>query len=290
MRGRLSPRGYTIVEVMVFLAVSGFMFLIAIAFISGKQAKSEFIQGMNDANTQIQQVINDVSNGFYPNNNNFSCNAGSTGAPTASPIIAQQGTNLSCVFLGKIIQFQPADSSGTVNNSNYSIYSVAGRQYAPNSAPSPPASFNDAWPTIFTTPVDLTVNKTFEWGASVTGVYDNGVRIGAIGFFGSFGQQPGGNLQSGSQVTQVLAIPNVAYGVAESTGLNSLVSSFNASAEGAAMDTKLQSQPNPNITICFDSGNGQYGSIIIGGSITGSNSQNLSTSLQIGDKPSQVGC
>ena len=65
--------GYTIVEVMIFLAVSSLMFLIAVGFISGKQNNVEFTLSVNTLKSDIQQVFNNVSSGYYASRNNFSC-------------------------------------------------------------------------------------------------------------------------------------------------------------------------------------------------------------------------
>jgi type II secretory pathway pseudopilin PulG len=243
MRGGLSSRGYTIVEVMVFLSISGVMFLMAITFISGKQAKSEFRQSMNELNTQIQQVIGDVSNGFYPSNNDFSCSSAATGNPMPGALTNQQGTNLGCVFMGKVVQFDVADASGTPDPTAYNIYSVAGRQYAPNTVNTPPAKFSQAEPILVTSPKDLTASNSVQWGSQVTAMYDGtpAIAIGAIGFFGSFGQQPGGNVQSGSQTTIAVPIPGSGLGQQKSA----LVNLIATPSEASLLDSKLAAEPNP---------------------------------------------
>src|ERR1044071_4210461 len=90
MRGGEQKQGYTIVEVMVFLAISGFMFLIAAGFVAGRQSTAEFKQGMNSINDQMRQVINDVGNGFYPSNSDFTCNAVLPGQPPFTVTAVQQ--------------------------------------------------------------------------------------------------------------------------------------------------------------------------------------------------------
>lgn len=63
MNGGYQSRGYTIVEVLIFMAVSGLMFVMAVVFVSGKQANAEFRQGLYVVNSDIRSVINDVANG-----------------------------------------------------------------------------------------------------------------------------------------------------------------------------------------------------------------------------------
>ena len=67
------PLGFTLVETMIFLAVSGALLLTAMAFITSTQSGAQFNQGANDALQQINGVIGNVTDGYYPNTKNFSC-------------------------------------------------------------------------------------------------------------------------------------------------------------------------------------------------------------------------
>ncbi len=55
--------GYTIIEVLMFLAISGLIFVTTMVAIRGQAAHSEFIAGTNDINTKLQQWINEVVTG-----------------------------------------------------------------------------------------------------------------------------------------------------------------------------------------------------------------------------------
>ncbi len=271
MRGGSNSRGYTIVETMIFLAVSGVMFLIAVGFVSGKQGKTEFRESMDDINTQVQQVINDVSNGFYPSGENFVCTANSTGFPTISAGINKQGTNKNCTFIGKVIQFGVNGTGG----SGFNIYSVAGRQYAP----SPPAASKDILPVNFAEAkptviynagpplIDVTDIRQIRWSSQVTKVTNAGIATAGIGFFTSFGSyDTGGSLKSGSQSVVTVTIPG-SLNNSEPT----MVPIINAGVTDANVKT------SPDITVCFDSGHSQFGTLSIGGS----NGQRLTSRVQI---------
>ncbi|HET7060452.1 MAG TPA: prepilin-type N-terminal cleavage/methylation domain-containing protein [Candidatus Saccharimonadales bacterium] len=118
------PLGYTIVEVMIVLAVSGMMFLIAANFINGKQERAAFTQGSNDTVSKLQGVVEDITDGHYSDvpiqcvvpadNSRLELN------PSANDV---QGQNPDCVFLGKIMRFYAPDAGG--NKTNYSLYSIA---------------------------------------------------------------------------------------------------------------------------------------------------------------------
>lgn len=104
MNGGKNRKGYTIVEVMIVLAVSGIIFLIAVNFVNGKQAKTAFATGSNALSAQFQDVATQVQNGQF-SDVNFGCT--STVAPVQfnSNVSQGQGTNSGCVFVGKIIHF-----------------------------------------------------------------------------------------------------------------------------------------------------------------------------------------
>lgn len=107
--------GFTIVETMIVLAVTGVLFVSVMAVMSGKQSKTQFNQAMNSLKTQVEQVIGEVQSGYFPDTGGFSCIGGNlTGGSSA------QGTNVDCVFLGKVIQFNKDDDF------NYVVYPVSG--------------------------------------------------------------------------------------------------------------------------------------------------------------------
>ncbi len=115
------PLGYTIVEIMIVLAVSGFMFVIAANFINGKQEKAAFAQGSNDTASKLQNVVEDITDGHYSDVPLQCTSSGGTLSASTSGI-GSQGENSDCVFLGKIVRFY-SPSGGPKDH--YSVYSVA---------------------------------------------------------------------------------------------------------------------------------------------------------------------
>lgn len=270
--------GYTIIEVLIFLAVSGLMFLSAILFISGKQANAEYQQGMNDLNSQINTTINDVANGYYPSSQDFTCTVADEAAPPAFthlPAGTQEtGTNAGCTFLGKVMQFGVNGTNGV----GYNIYSVAGRRYATGSTDSPPLDFSHAQPTAADNGgnVNLTVKKNLLWGLQLTGMYKvtyttptkaSYAPIGAIGFFGDFGNVSGGVLQSGAQSVVVTDVPNSALDDTETATI----------AHIKLITTSYTSEMG--VLLCLQDGKGHKGSITIGSQ----NGDQLQTDLKMGN-------
>jgi hypothetical protein len=266
--------GYTIIEVMIFLAVSGFMFVLAAAFVNGKQANAEFKQGMASTASNIQSAINTVANGFYPQDNQLDCTAGATGIPTfpTGGATEGQGSNGGCVFLGKVIQIDFMNTAK--NDAGYNIYTIAARQYKPGANPDNELSTSlaDASPTVVASLVD---SNSLEWGLQFTGMYkyasDDTAHTGAhasvdsIGFLGGLGSYSAGSndqLQSGSQsVTMVVfraALPDqTVFDVSQTADRDRI--------NNGIKQSNVVNQPN--VVICFAGGRGQHGSITIGGGI-----------------------
>ncbi len=116
MKSGQKSRGYTIVEVLIVMAVTALMLVSALALVSGSQNKTEFTQAANDINQQINDVINEVASGYYGNANTQGCRA--TGSGPNFSGTANSGENNECIFVGKIMQFTNSD---IVN-----VYSIAG--------------------------------------------------------------------------------------------------------------------------------------------------------------------
>jgi type II secretory pathway pseudopilin PulG len=206
--------GYTIIEVMMFLAISGVMFLIAGSFINGQQQATQFSQSLNDFESKVQDVVNNVATGTFPDAGTFTCNVNaSSGTLSFTTGTQTQGTNQSCVFIGKALQLYPQNNPDGLN-----IFTVAGRRT--DSAGAEVQRLDDAIPTPVavassitnTAGIELTDKETLRWGAKVTRVVTASSHqdVSAIGFisdFGHYGSTGTSSLLSGAQsVTLVLPL------------------------------------------------------------------------------------
>lgn len=116
-------RGYTMVEIMIVLAISALMILIATTFLAGRQGHTQFSQSMRDLQSKVQSWLDDVPNGFA-----FGSNGTAYCAILGSSVrIYNSGRPANatpdCIFLGKAIQF----NDGPDNNQVYA-YSVFGQR------------------------------------------------------------------------------------------------------------------------------------------------------------------
>jgi prepilin-type N-terminal cleavage/methylation domain-containing protein len=199
------PRGYTIIEVMIVLAVSGVMFVLAASFINGKQERTAFTEGVNDTASRLQDVIEQVGDGEYSDIKlNCQFNGSQTTFPTTLPS-QNQGANSPCVFLGKLWYF-PTLPAPTSETSAYQVLSIAGGR-AVDTAGSPPTEITDltnAHPAVITT---LNSAQTINQQLTVRRIYVNGAvkSIKAFGFLQSQGSLDSvtGALQSGAQTVSL---------------------------------------------------------------------------------------
>lgn len=179
--------GYTLIEVMIFLAVSGAIFASAVVLISGQQGRTQFQQSMRDLNSQIQNSISDVKTGFYVSGGNAVCSVDpNTFAITVSnPGASEQGSNEECIYLGKTFQtIENQDTLYTYNVVGSRIYKTS----ASSNATATAERFQDTNPQpIFPTdtgPVDLTEEYKLSGGA-------NFVESSLVGFYQSLEEEVG---------------------------------------------------------------------------------------------------
>ena len=102
-RVHISGAGYTILEVLIVMAVTGVIFMATILTFGGRQATTEFTQGVRDYESKIQNVANDVYSGFYPNGYQCTANPGTAPHIDAAPVPGRSGANIGCISLGKVI-------------------------------------------------------------------------------------------------------------------------------------------------------------------------------------------
>ena len=101
---RQLSHGFTMVEVLIVLAVTSSLLIVAMVIISGRLQRTEFAVGSRQIRQDIEKVFNEASSGFSGSRANFGCSGSTSGsAPVISSSAKSQGRNSSCVFLGKVI-------------------------------------------------------------------------------------------------------------------------------------------------------------------------------------------
>lgn len=259
------PRGFTVIEVLVVLAVTGGLFIGAALLIAGRQQQTEFNQAIRQVQSQIQQIINNVQTGHYPSTNSFQCTATASGPSFTAGTGTQQGANSGCIFLGEAMQFKVA---GT-RPEQFSVFSLAGLQ---KSGANEVTSLAQAMPKAIP---GITTSQELQGGLSTVDMWyvSGGVKrsIGVVAFVNSLAQFSGGSIVSGTQQVNVVPV--------DDNQANSALDKTNEQA-ASAIDASLATSPvNPasGVFLCFESGGTRQSGLIT----IGTNARQLSVTLDI---------
>lgn len=108
--------GFTIVEVTLFLAISGLLFLIALLGTGSTIRSVRFTDSGRSLEAYVQKQYDDIVNGVNERDNTISCVSG-----TISTITTQNVGSSNCLLLGKLLVF-------TANDYNVTTYNVIGTE------------------------------------------------------------------------------------------------------------------------------------------------------------------
>ncbi|GEM_PF-1716274 len=192
-KNRLGSVGFTIIETLIVLAITGVMFVSIAGLVSGRQSKAQFTQGINSIRDEIEQVINDVQSGYYPRIS-----------------LESAGRAKEFMTIGKAIQFGIGSDP-----ERYAVYSLITERDA--------KEIGESGKTVQVVSDATQINPlkyglTTKWMRVV-----GGADIGAVGFVTYFTEN-NRNLLYGSQTTQIVPIRPLSLS-AETIG-PSLVSSY----------------------------------------------------------------
>ncbi len=277
--------GFTVVEVMIVLAVTSALLVSGMLLVSGQQARTEFNQSTHDIEQQIDDVINNVATGYYANIGSFSCSVVGTNQPSIGPGPNKEGTNTGCIFIGRAIQFDPDSKL-----SQFNIYNLVGRQYSPINPTLQTSSLSDAKPIAiakndYTSPPitideDATENKSLGFGLQVVKMkyvdMTNTTNItGVMAFITDFPNQTSSTFSTSSQsrIASLYIVDTTSFTPPQNT------KDYAVNAIDGKPDTPPITNyfiPAKKVSICFNGGTDKYGIITIG-----ANSQQLNTDLRI---------
>jgi type II secretory pathway pseudopilin PulG len=125
-------QGFTIVETLIVLAVTGSLFVSAALLINGKQNKSDFLVGSRAISQQLQEIINQTQTGYYPHNGSFTCDSSLAYAPNVKITTGGSiglGENDECIFAGTTVVF----NSAAAQNTSFKSYALAAARTYDNS-------------------------------------------------------------------------------------------------------------------------------------------------------------
>lgn len=248
---RRQSAGYTILEVMIVMAVTAAMLVAVGGAFSGRQGRTEMIQAVRDFESRIQTTVSDVASGNFPNG--FDCQANSSGAAVtiATSSNNKPGANTGCIFLGKVMIMHKDTSD---------IFTVVGRQFLTTVGSADVKTLVEAQPQAVAKDggPDVTYTYSHRLGLEVTKILkisDNSQQRG-VGFMSELGSSAStNNPTTGSRSVLLYGMS----GVAGASNTDSVLTS------AGVINSSSTLIPAPEgIKICLSSSNGQKAEIIVG--------------------------
>lgn len=257
--------GFTIVETLITLAVSSALFVTIMTAFSGRQGRVEFAQGVRDIESHLQDVANDVSNGYYPSGSNRQCSVLNGSLDFSAVTASTQGTSNACVFAGKAIFFNKNTTPGKVVS-----YSLAGDKLA--------SSLATLKQAIIINAAGSEVSEEYTIPANITLINGSGTPISAlIGLFFDLGSVSAGSKGATSVSPYIITISSSDLAGVKAGLANAFAAPPNATAAAVG---------SSGVKLCFNGANNQKAIITIQKGIDG-----LNTSVLIDQKiDATTGC
>lgn len=252
---RISANGFTIVETLVVLAVSGVLFASTAVMVSGQQTKARFKSSMTDIVSQIELLINETATGSYPSSGNFTCASLPGDVINLTGANTEQGQNNDCVFMGRAMIFG-------LDGSDYEKYVVHTLSATRTQAGAPRITMRGVEALYKNPALDWSETRRLEYGTQIQSVRDGGGTLlsgFAIVTDPSQATPFEGVIKSGATTMQVVGIPGPT------------VSTVKNGAENIKARFSLPGSPPASvIKLCFKGGMNQSGLVTIGGNMNAS--------------------
>lgn len=246
---KLHSQGFTIIEVMLFLAVSGLMLIVAFTGVRGRNASAQFTDSMRSLQSFIQKTQTDLYNGVNLRSDGQNCTIDASGNFSISGSTNRGKSN--CIMLGRLLEFTP-------NSSSVSVHSVVGRYLSYDDLSKVSGGDLDyiiaSNPHIYSAP-NLDSNYDIRWGTKFIKT-NKPNQAGAI----SFVSKTLAFLRSPAATTTY----NVDFADTTSFASNSPVNVSSSAVGSFAFGSDV------DVHYCFKGTNGQDAEIIVGGSASDS--------------------
>jgi prepilin-type N-terminal cleavage/methylation domain-containing protein len=99
-----APGGFTIIEVMIVLSISGVMLGSAITIFSSKRESTYFTQAVYDLRSELQGIANSVSSQSVPGLEDYLCAPASINGKLRPALTKAAPTGQDCIYLGQAIE------------------------------------------------------------------------------------------------------------------------------------------------------------------------------------------
>ncbi len=197
--------GYTIIEIMIVLAITGVIFVSAIALFNGQGAETSFNQAVSDLSSELSTQAKSVSASQFYGAQGYGCMITFTGNPPSPRATlngsGSGGTNQDCLSIGKA--FEAISSTNDIF-----IYNVLGNRltYSSGTPVGPASSLAEANPTIaVVSGADLSTDYKLGGGLKIisSSVTDSAGQLSPSSLIGYYVDFNGGSSasQSGAVLT-----------------------------------------------------------------------------------------
>lgn len=284
---RMGAGGFTIVESMIVLGVTAILFISMATLVSGRQNHTRFQAAVVDLVSEIQTQINQVSTGYYPSLNDFSCTV-SGDTIRIEELDAQLGTNSGCTYLGRAMMYGSSPGS---DPDEYRIHTIVGLRRTGSGGE--PTTIREAAPRVLapgitgstynppSTP-DKSELKLAQFGTSIVsmrslrGASSGGPEnIAGFAIVVSPNQQitidQDGSVESGTVIPSIIPIPRGATGTSPGVDLRTGVGLITRSLGKESPQINAESTDGP-IELCFRSGTTDQSALITIGSASSTTS------------------
>lgn len=254
--------GYTVVEVMIFLMITGFLFGSAALAVRSSQSNVQYSQAVRDFELQLKDVSNDVSNGYYPKYTVGSCEKTSG----ANPIVVfntsttqSPGTNEGCVNVGKIMMF---NTNGGVES--FGVGTIAGVN--PGLGSSIDLDLPSIKPLLAYAgggTINLTDNKPIRYDVRVTkiGAVGSNTTYSSLSFISNLSSSADSIDEQSENGTLAVSILGIPGNLGDNTTLDDYYDEVESLGNAA---TTVSINPNEGFYICLITNDERRARVILG--------------------------
>lgn len=156
---RIDTRGFTVVEVMIFLSISGLLIVMAFTGTNTAIARTRFNDSVQTVKLFFQQQYSDVLNGLNDRDSSVAC----TGSDATSVSTGQEPGESNCLLMGKLVTW---DSAG---GNEFVVYPVVGTEPSASTVGMSEADILEAYQLKIVAIDTTTRRQQISWSATITG-------------------------------------------------------------------------------------------------------------------------
>ena len=165
-------KGYTIIEVLIFLAISSVLFATSVIGMNGQLERSRFKQSMETIQADIVSILDSVDKGYTLSDGNKTCTASGNSLIIRDGVTQSGSTASNCLFYGRDIDICTTDNQFLVSTylaNNKAIIEPA--TYPPQNMASLATTITLPSGVIFVPSVDAGTSATT--GCHMASLYQN---------------------------------------------------------------------------------------------------------------------